>query len=150
MVGIPGLYFIVARDDRARFVRPDPDNGLHTIDIADLGSPCEPDDDPATRAFLRTGLPGAALPDACEPRHVRFARRLAVRINEDFAVDVFSHLVLVAPAHVLHELIAMMDVCARDSLIGSLSKDLELWPHFLPWLVPIQTTRARARPLNRR
>ena len=38
MPSIPGLYFVIARDDCARFVRPDPDNGLHTVNFVDIGT----------------------------------------------------------------------------------------------------------------
>ena len=36
MAGIPGLYFVIAAHDQARFVRPDPDNGLHTVGTVDF------------------------------------------------------------------------------------------------------------------
>jgi protein required for attachment to host cells len=129
MVGIPGLYFVIANDDHARFVRPDPDNGLHTIEVVNVRD-CHPRDGPADPT--QTG----------ESPHVRCACRLAKRIDEGFAVDLFSHLVLVAPPRFLGFRVSALDSTTNESLYGSLAKDLvavpdlELWPHFLPWLQP--------------
>jgi hypothetical protein len=137
MIGIPGLYFVIVRDDRARFVRPDPENRLHTIEVVDLASLEE-----------RAGEAPGDLTSGPDPPGLRdaapnaFLRRLAARINEDFAVDLFSHLVLAAPPNVLAELAFMLDTPTRDSLYGSLARDLfyvpdlELWPNLLPWIQP--------------
>ena len=141
MSGIPGLYFVIAGDDLARFVRPDPDNGLHTIETMDFAA-----------IHQRNGPTRSPEPD--EPPHPRFAHLLATLIDEDFAVDLFSHLVLVAPPGLLHTLTATLDPSTRASLYGSLAKnlvtvpDLELWPHFLTWLQPRQTAWAPALPLE--
>ena len=65
MVGIPGLYFVIARGDQARFVRPDPDNGLHTVGVADLETLRQNDPD----ANGACGSPGLT--------QIRFGPRLA-------------------------------------------------------------------------
>ena len=128
MVGIPGLYFVIARGDQARFVRPDPDNGLHTVGVADLETLRQ--NDPEANGAC--GSPGLT--------QIRFAPRLARRISEDLAVDLFTHLVLVAPPPLLQELMGLIDEATTASLFGSLARDLmmvpdlELWPHLLPWL----------------
>lgn len=138
MVGIPGLYFVIACEDHARFVRPDPDNGLHTVEVVDLTT-LHQGDGPATDPTFVTGSP-----DPHEWQSVRFARLLAARIDEDFAVDLFSHMVLVAPPDTLRALLALIDGSTGACLYGSLAKnliavpDLELWPHLLPWLPPGQ------------
>ena len=143
MTGIPGLYFVIANDAHARFVRPDPENGLHTIRVVDLAASrgCRGDE----AAGSASGN-GPSDPNGSE--RTRFIRLLGARIDEDFAVDLFTHLVLVAPPRVLRELTAMLDTSTRMSLLGSLAKDLvtvadlELWPHLLPWVRPAPIARA--------
>jgi hypothetical protein len=130
MPDIPGLFFVIACEKQARFVRPDQDNGLHTVFAVDFTILGKRDVAPA----------GPRDPPDWQP--IAFARLLAMRISEDFAVDLFTHLVLVAPPHVLHELMAMIDAPTNANLLGSLAKDLvavpdlELWPHLLPWIQP--------------
>jgi hypothetical protein len=123
MVGIPGLYFVLACDDRARFVRPDPDNGLHTVGAVDFTTLSNNDVDPL---------------DPIDWKQITFGRLLATRVNEDFAVDLFTHLVLVAPPHVLDEMMVMIHAPTCGSLAKDLVTvpDLELWPHLLPWIQP--------------
>jgi Protein required for attachment to host cells len=115
MVEMPGLYFVIANADRARFVRPDPTNSPHTIRTID--------------AITLQNQPGGAFPDA-----------LARIIEDEFAVDLFTDLVLVAPSALLRALTAAIDAPTRASLIGSLTADLVAVPDdqlrlFLdPWL----------------
>ena len=127
---IPGLYFIIAREDRARFVRPDTYDRLHTVGsvaLTDLPETC--DDAGGAR-----GPPGSD--EDC------FLPRLARRISDDFEVDLFTHLVVVAPPSVLQELMCLIEEPTTAYLYGSLGRDLmtvpdlELWPHLLPWIQP--------------
>jgi protein required for attachment to host cells len=124
MVDIAGLYFVIADGERARFVRPGPDNRLHTIHIVDHTNVRKSNDERGPAS------------DAADP----FTSLLVERINDDFAVDLFSHLVIVASPPILNELLAMIDDPTFESLIGSLAKDLmgvpdlELWPHLHEWL----------------
>jgi len=130
MVGIEGLYFVIASTSRARFVRPGPDDNLHTVRVIDS----------ITVAGPGTRDTGKPVPPDADPD--RFARLLAGRINDDFAVDLFAGLVLVAAAEVLTGLLSMLDGPTSASLIGSLAKDLidvpdlELWPHLRSWVRP--------------
>jgi hypothetical protein len=132
MVSVPGLYFVIARDDRARFIRPDPRNGLHTVGIVDLAA--------VRRHNSETPEP-RCLPELGE---TRFLPLLANRISADFGVDLFTHLVLVALPPVLQELIGLLDASTTASLIGTLAQDLmtlpdhELWPHLKEWIRPVQ------------
>jgi hypothetical protein len=125
MVGMDGIYFVIADADRARFVRPGPDGSLHTVARVDLDTVRE-----------RGGEPATPQPPA------RFTALLAERLNEDFAVDLFVELVLVAEPDVLGELTGLLDAPTGASLIGSLAKnlmdvpDLELWPHLRSWVHP--------------
>jgi hypothetical protein len=130
MVSIPGLYFVIASSDQARFVRPDPENGLHTVSFVDLATVQRHEPDPAEPR-------APPVPD-----QTGFLPLLARRIDEDLAVDLFTHLVLVAPAPVLQELTGLFDAPTTASLVGTLARnlmtvpDLELWPHLLPWIQP--------------
>jgi protein required for attachment to host cells len=129
MKSIPGLYFIMVWPDRARFVRPDPEDRLHTV-----GS------------VTRETLQNHADPDH-QPTSVQtsFLTLLAKRIGEDLSVDLFTHFVLVAPPVTLKELVGLLDAPTTASLLGTLARDLmavpdlELWPHLLPWIQPGKT-----------
>src|SRR6266700_5735540 len=88
MVGIAGLFFVIASRDRARFIRQGGDNGLHTIETVDVMS--------VRRPRRRRN-----------PR--RFLPLLAERIAEDFAADLFTDLVLVGTPEVLAELTGSFD-----------------------------------------
>jgi hypothetical protein len=103
------------------------------VALADL-----PDTDAAAAAA------GARSPPGLEEN--RFTPRLARRISDDFAVDLFTHLVLVAPSSVLQELMRLIDGPTTACLCGSLARnlvtipDLELWPHLLPWMQSAETS----------
>jgi hypothetical protein len=133
MASVPGLYFVIASDVQARFVRPDPENGLHTVANIDL-------------ATLRRDDTNATEPPG--PEELGFLPRLARRISEDLAVDLFTHLVMVAPPPVLQALTGLIDPPTSASLAGTLARDLmtvpdlELWPHLLPWIKPADVDRA--------
>ncbi len=55
----------------------------------------------------------------------------------------FNELVVVAPAHMLSELLDGLDLPANVKLLGNLAKDLvktpdhELWPHLKEWVRPV-------------
>jgi hypothetical protein len=140
MEGIPGLYFVIARGDLARFVRPDPDNGLHTVGLVDLATLQQNSVDPSDP----NGSPRL--------EQTPFAFLLARRIAEDLAVDLFTHLVLVAPSPVLQELISLIDAPTTACLLGTLARDLmtvpdlELWPPLLPWTQPTEMNPTRGVP----
>jgi len=127
MVEMAGLYFVIADDNRARFVRTGPDELPHTIQTVDVTNLIKP---------------GTHAPDPDELAHVRFARLLAARISEDFAADVFTALVLIAPRPMLRELRARIDGPTRASVIGTSARDLvrvpdERLPRYLKkWIGP--------------
>lgn len=129
MVKIPGLYFVIANEHQARFVRPDPGNVPHTIRTVDAHALRQPGVENAAATWLKEA-------------HVGFADALARVISEEFAVDLFSDLVLVAPAHLLHELTAALEAPARAGVLGSITADLVAVPdnrlrtHLATWLPP--------------
>jgi hypothetical protein len=133
VANIPGLYFVIARNDQARFVRPDPDNGLHTVRVVDL------------EALRRNDCNANG---GCGPPGLAFLRRLAGRIDEDRAVDLFTHVVLVGAPDILQELMGLIDAPTTACLFGCLARDLmtvpdlELWPWLLPWIQPIRMNHA--------
>jgi hypothetical protein len=119
MVGIAGHYFVLASRERARFVRQGGDNFLHTVEMVDVTTVRKPVRRRAPRRFLPL---------------------LAMRIGNDFAVDRFTHLVLVGTPEVLAELTGLLDAPTTASVVGSLARDLidvpdlELFPYLRPWL----------------
>jgi hypothetical protein len=133
---ITGIYFVLADDRQARFVRPGPDDRLHTVAVLDRAD---------ARQTASHRAPGQARERGARPaasKQVRFTRQLAKRIKDDFAVDLFSHVVLVAPPPVLRELTDLIDGPAGASLLGGLPIDLmtasdpELWQHLDEWVRP--------------
>ncbi len=131
MVDIPGLYFVIASGDQARFVRPGPDNQPHTIRHIDVDTLRTRGSDPGAAAERRAPAPG------------EWIILLSEHIINDFTMDLFSHLVVVAPAALLGELLAALDEPTRDSVLGTVEADLlnvpdqALWPHLCAWLPPI-------------
>jgi hypothetical protein len=129
MVEMAGLYFVIASLARARFVRMGQDDLPHTIQTVDPTNVID------AAAALNTRDPNQLA-------HVRFARLLAARISDDFAADVFTALVLIAPWPVLRELTARIDGPTRASLIGTSALDLvdvpdENLPRYLKkWIGP--------------
>jgi hypothetical protein len=125
MVEMPGLYFVIANDARARFVRPGLNNHPHTIRTINFDLFRQPAD----------GNGAAGSGDA--------ARALARIIDDEFSVDLFSDLVLVAPSHLSVELMAALAAATRESVLGTVSADLldvpdaGLRPHLAAWLPPV-------------
>lgn len=145
------LCFVIADGGHARFVRPASDNALHTFEAVDSTTVHKKDHD------LVSDRPGRSFESGTTGRHSysprtdphemakdRFAQAVARRVNEDSAADVFKELVVVAPPHVLSELMDALDVPTKAKLLGSLAKDLvktpdhELWPHLKEWVGPVQ------------
>jgi protein required for attachment to host cells len=134
MVDTTGLCFVITDGVRARFVRADPRHHPHTILTVDRGS---------VRAASESS-PGrdAASRDPPRSRASRFTRLLAERLSHDFAADIFTALVLVAPPPVLRQLSAMLDGPTSGCLVGSLARnvidvsDVDLPAHLERWLSP--------------
>ena len=144
------LCFVIADGGHARFVRPGPDNGLHTFDAVDSTDVHKRDHDLVSDREGRTFESGSATRHAFTPRHDphemakdRFSHLVAKLVNEGSAGNVFNELVVVAPSHVLCELTGALDVPTRAKLLGNLAKDLvkvpdhELWPHLKEWVRPV-------------
>lgn len=144
------LCFVIADGGHARFVRPATDNALHTFEAVNSATVHKKDHD------LVSDRPGRSFESGSTGRHAyvprtdphelakeRFAQAVARRVNEDAAADEFNELVVVAPAHMLSELLDGLDLPANVKLLGNLAKDLvktpdhELWPHLKEWVRPV-------------
>jgi protein required for attachment to host cells len=141
------LWIAIADGEHARFVKPDDNNVLHTVQAVDSAS-----------AHLRSrelgsDRPGRSVESATSARHAvgqrhdlhemekeKFARLVADELNAATARDEFDELLLVAPARVMHELREALGRAALSRLVGTLDKDLvktpdhELWPHVRDWV----------------
>ena len=150
MSDLPGLIIVITDGRRVRFVRPGPDNALHTTQTVEFAAgttdPSRSDGQPkpaTTRRPRARRRPGQASASG-EPHQLPFAHRLAGRLAEDFAVDRFTDLVLVAPADVLRDVTAALDPPTGVTVIGSLARnlidvpDLELWPRLRTWVPPLR------------
>ncbi len=170
MDDLAGLVFVLTDGHRARYIRPGPDNAPHTIVVVDLAAADSPAYNRPGRARSRmptvlskawarmvavvgpqrfasnTGPPGTcgnASSGAPEHAQIPWTHLLAARLAEEFAVDLFTCLVLVAPAYVLRDLVATIDAPTSTAVIGTLARDfvylsdLELWPHLRTWIPPI-------------
>lgn len=145
------LWMAIADGEHARFVQPDGNNSLHTMQALDSVAAHQRSTD------IGSDRPGRSYESATPgshgvaPRHDphglekdRFARLVATQLNEAAARGAFDELLLVAPAHTLHELRASLDAAAANKVVGTLEKDLvktpdgELWPHVREWLSPVR------------
>ena len=120
MVRRAGLCFVIADDRHARFARLGADNRPHTFRTVDR----------------------SAVPDTAAAETDVFALVLTQSINEDFAVDLFTELVVIAPGYILGQLMAMIEVPADGKLDGCVAANLrhvpddQLGPHLEQWLRP--------------
>jgi hypothetical protein len=120
MVLSAGLCFVIAHDGHARFVRLGSDNRPHTFRTVDC---------------FAVSATAAVEPD-------EFARELTQCINEGFAVDLFTELVVIAPGYMLRQLMAMIEVPADGKLDGGVAANLldmpddQLGPHLEQWVRP--------------
>src|SRR5579859_6848899 len=121
------LCIVIADGGHARFVRPAPDNALHTFEAVDSATLHKHDRD------LVSDRPGRSFESAAVARHAytprtdphemakdQFTREVARMVNAASAADEFHELVVVAPAHVLGELTDALDARTKGKLLGSL------------------------------
>ena len=133
------LCFVIADGGHARFVYPAGDNALHTIDAVDSTNVHKLTQDLVSD---RSGPGITPRHDPHDMEKTRFAQRVGERVKHDSTADAFDALVLVAPAHVLHEMMEQLDPPAKAKILGTLAKDLtkvpdhELWPHLKEWVRP--------------
>jgi len=142
------LLIVVADGEHARFVRPGPDNGLHTERSFDSFSAHKRSSD------LGSDRPGASFHSDSSAHHAaasrhdphelakeRFAEAVAADINR--SAGEFDELVLVAPSHSLNRIREALDVTVGAVVVGTLAKDLvktpddALWVHVKDWVRPV-------------
>ncbi len=143
------LWIVIADGEHARFVQPDADNVLRTLNSLD-----------STSAHLRsrdigTDRPGRSFESSGGAHHGvgqrhdlhamekdRFVRLVGEQINAAARRDELDELLLIAPPRALSELREALDASAQAKLVGALEKDLvktpdhELWPHVREWVSP--------------
>jgi protein required for attachment to host cells len=143
------LCIAIVDGEHARFVQPDTNNVLRTLNAID-----------STSAHLRsrdigTDRPGRAFESASSAHHAvgqrhdlhsmekdKFVRMVAEQLNAEAALGEFDELLLVAPSHAMHELKEALDAATKAKLVGTLERDLvktadhELWPHVREWVSP--------------
>lgn len=141
------LRIAIADGEHARFVQPDGDNVLRTVNAIDSASAHQRSHD------LGTDQPGRSFESSGSARHSvgersdlhttekeRFVRVVAGMLNAASALHEFDELLLVAPPRALLKLRDELDVPTAAKLVGTLDKDLvktpdsELWPHVSEWV----------------
>ena len=143
------LCFVIADGSHARFVYPAGDNALHTAEAVDSANAHKQTHDLVSDRQGRTFESGSLTRHAFTPRHdphemekTRFAHWVGERVKEAADAGSFEAFVLVAPSHVLNEIIDTLDGPTKTRLSGTLAKDLanvpdhELWPHLKEWVRP--------------
>jgi protein required for attachment to host cells len=149
------LLIVIADGEHARFVRPAGDNALlsrSAIDSPDMHK---------RSAELGNDHPGASFHSGSSvhhglaPRHdphalakEKFAHSIAGQLNASSAGGGFDELAVVAPPHVLSEILGALDTATGTKVVGTLGKDLvktpddELWEHVRVWLPPTRRPKA--------
>ncbi len=141
------LCFIIADGGQARLVQPAADNALHTIETLESDSQHKQTSDLVSDRAGRTHESASPTRHAVAPHSdphelekVRFAHVVGEHVNQ--MAGRFTGLVLVAPSHVLAEMMGMLNKPATAKIVGTLAKDLvkvpdhELYPHLKQWVRP--------------
>ena len=134
--------FLIADGGHARFVMPGADNALHTRQAIDSAALHKKSHD------LGTDQPGRAFESASVTRHaiaprtdphalekVKFAQLIAERMTAAVAEGEIDEYAVVAPSHILAEIIEGLATTTKARVTGTLAKDLvnvpdhELLPH---------------------
>ncbi len=144
------LWVVLADGEHARVVSPSPEHLQFATCLAfdsvtahqashDLGT------DRPGRSFEGSGTLRHAITPKQDPHKAAkhdFLVQVAHEVNEQAKAGGFDQLVLVAPAHALHDLREAMSAQARDKMVGSLTKDLtkvpdhDLTAHLTKWWLP--------------
>lgn len=149
MVQHRDLCFVIADGGHVRFVRPAADNALHTTEALDAANVHRKSHDLGTDKPGRTQESATTARHAIAPRHdphelekVKFAHVIGEKMNQDSAAGAFGEAVVVAPSHILAEIMGMLDRTTAAKVSGTLDKDLvkvpdhELYPHLKQWIAP--------------
>lgn len=143
----PKVWVVLADGEHARVVTPTVAEGqFHTVLSFDSLSAHMQTSDMVTdgpgRVFESAGSSRHSISPKTDPhaeaKH-KFAAEVARLVNEHEQRKEFDQLVLVAPAHALHDLRAALSSQATAKVVGSLSKDLvkvtdhDLGSHLAEW-----------------
>ena len=143
------LWVVLADGEHARVVSPSPEHlQFATRNAFDSITAHRPSHDLGTdrpgRSFESGGTLRHAITPKQDPHEAAkhdFLMQVAHEVNEQ-AAGGFDRLVLVAPAHALHDLREAMGAQAAGKMVGTLAKDLtkvpdhELSGHLAEWWLP--------------
>jgi protein required for attachment to host cells len=143
------LWIAVVDGEHARFVQPDANNALRSVQAMDSAaahlSSHELGADRPGRSFESAGSAHHAVGEKHDLHAMekqKFVRMIAEQLNAAAERGAFDELLLVAPPHALHDLLGGLGDAAQAKLVGTLDKDLvktpdhELWPHVREWVTP--------------
>jgi|SRR5579871_1421907 len=141
------LRIAIADGEHARFVQPDADNVLRTVEALDSAAAHQRSRD------LGADKPGRSLESGSPAHHgvgqkhdlhvmakENFLRLVAQELNAAAARGEFDELLVVAPPRGMHELREALNSATEQKLVGTLEKDLvktpddKLWPHVKAWV----------------
>lgn len=144
------LLIVVADGEHVRFIRPGPDNALHSDEAIDSISAHKRSQELGADHPGASYHTGSSAHHAEAPRHDlhatekdKFARLVGAQLNLAAQRDEFSDLVIVAPAHTLAAVRAELNGATESRIVGTLQKDLvkipddELQPHLTAWVRPV-------------
>jgi protein required for attachment to host cells len=151
------LCIAIADGEHARFVQPDANNVLRTVQAIDSASAhlrsSDIGSDRPGRAFESTGSAHHGVGqrhDLHRMEEAKFVRMVAEQLNAKVTNGELDELLLIAPSHAMHELQGALDAATKARLVGTLEKDLvktpdhELWPHVQQWVSPERRPPAAA------
>jgi protein required for attachment to host cells len=143
------LWIAIVDGEHARFVQPDGDHVLRTVQAVDSAAAHQRSRD------IGADRPGRSYESATSAHHSvgerhdphvmakeKFARFVAEQLNTAAVRDEFDELLIIAPARVLQALREALHPRATAKVVGTLDKDLvktpnhELGPHVREWVSP--------------
>lgn len=143
----PKVWVVLADGEHARVVTPTVSEGqFHTVLTFDSRSAHMQTSDMVSdgpgRVFESVGGSRHSVAPRSDPHDAakrKFAAEVAHHVNDHERRHAFDQLVLVAPAHALHDLRDALSGAAAAKVVGSLSKDLvkvtdrDLGEHLAAW-----------------
>lgn len=143
------LRIAIVDGEHARFVQPDQDNVLRTVQSLDSAFAHMRSSDIGSDRPGRSFESATSAHHSISPKHdphaqekERFVCLVGGHLNAASQQGEFDELLLVAPSRALRQLREALDAGAAAKLVGALDKDLVktpddgLWPHVREWVSP--------------